>query len=88
MDPGQPRRDRHLHGAQPYFWAVDTAGNQLPYIDRIEARYFSDKQVAILSMMQGKIDIGGRMMNPDEFPLYVQNQEEGDYRVLQCRTPR
>ena len=67
----------------PYFWAVDTAGNQLPYIDRIEARYFSDKQVAILSMMQGKIDIGGRMMNPDEFPLYVQNQEEGDYRVLQ-----
>ena len=67
----------------PYFWAVDTAGNQLPYIDRIEARYFSDKQVAILSMMQGKIDIGRRMMNPDEFPLYVQNQEEGDYRVLQ-----
>ena len=67
----------------PYFWAVDTVGNQLPYIDRIDARYFSDKQVAILSMMQGKIDIGGRMMNPDEFPLYMQNQEEGDYRVLQ-----
>ena len=67
----------------PYFWAVDTVGNQLPYIDRIDARYFSDKQVAILSMMQGKIDIGGRMMNPDEFPLYMQNQEVGDYRVLQ-----
>ena len=67
----------------PYFWAVDTAGNQLPYIDRIEARYFSDKQVAILSMMQGKIDIGGRMMNPDEFPLYLRNQDEGDYRILQ-----
>ena len=67
----------------PYFWAVDTAGNQLPYIDRVEARYFSDKQVAILSMMQGKIDIGGRMMNPDEFPLYMENRDDGDFRVLQ-----
>ena len=44
----------------PYYWAVDQLGNQLPYIDGFYAEYFSDPQVAILSMMQGSIDIGGR----------------------------
>ena len=46
----------------PYFFAVDAAGNQLPYIDTLRAIFFADKQVAILNMMQGKVDIGGRMM--------------------------
>ena len=65
----------------PYFWAVDTAGNQLPYIDGMYAEYFSDPQVAILSMMQGSIDIGGRLMNPADFPLYKENENIGDYSV-------
>ena len=67
----------------PYFLAVDTAGNQLPYIDKLIATYFADKQVAILSMMQGQVDVGGRLMDPGSFALYKQNEEVGDYRILE-----
>ena len=71
------------HVRNPYYWAVDTAGNQLPYIDRMEAVIFSNSEVAILSMMQGTIHIGGRLTDPDQFPLYRQNETTGNYRVLQ-----
>ena len=67
----------------PYFFAVDGAGNQLPYIDRVKASFFADKQVAILAMMQGKVDIGGRLTDPGSFPLYKENEEIGNYRVLE-----
>ena len=67
----------------PYFFAVDAAGNQLPYIDRVKAAFFADKQVAILGMMQGKVDIGGRLTDPGSFALYKENEEIGNYRVLE-----
>jgi peptide/nickel transport system substrate-binding protein len=67
----------------PYFVAVDTAGNQLPYIDRMDVRFYSDTEVALLDMMQGKIDIGGRLLNPANFDLYKQNERIGNYRVLE-----
>ena len=67
----QERRDSTgiFFARNPYFFAVDGAGNQLPYIDRVKASFFADKQVAILSMMQGKVDIGGRLTDPGSFPL-------------------
>ena len=65
----------------PYFFAVDSAGNQLPYIDTFRAIFFADKQVAILNMMQGKVDIGGRLMDPGSFALYKQNEEVGGYNL-------
>ena len=34
----------------PYFWAVDTAGNQLPYIDRITMTLAETKSGATLTM--------------------------------------
>ena len=65
----------------PYFHAVDTEGNQLPYIDKVVSTYFADKEVAILNMMQGKIDLGGRLMNPASFALYKENEEIGGYQL-------
>ena len=81
----QERRDSTaiFFTRNPYFFAVDGAGNQLPYIDRVKASFFADKQVAILAMMQGTVDIGGRLTDPGSFPLYKENEEVGDYRVLE-----
>ena len=53
----------------------------MPYIDTFRAVFFADKQVAILNMMQGKVDIGGRLMDPGSFALYKQNEEVGGYNV-------
>jgi len=66
----------------PYFWAVDENGNQLPYIDEVDLQFFSDLQGAILAAMQGKVDIAGRFLTTEEFPLYKENEKAGNYRVL------
>jgi peptide/nickel transport system substrate-binding protein len=41
----------------PYYWKVDTAGNQLPYLERIVYQMVADPQVLLLKAMQGQIDL-------------------------------
>ena len=41
----------------PYYWKVDAAGNQLPYIDRIEATIVSDIEVVQGMVMSGQLDL-------------------------------
>jgi peptide/nickel transport system substrate-binding protein len=40
----------------PYYYAVDTAGNQLPYIDGVDYINVQDAQVELLQIRQGSID--------------------------------
>ena len=40
----------------PYYYAVDTDGNQLPYIDGLDWTNAQDKQVELLMVRQGTID--------------------------------
>lgn len=44
----------------PYFWQVDTAGNQLPYIDRIAFSISQDVQSLMLDAVSGKLDLQER----------------------------
>ncbi len=40
----------------PYFWQVDTPGNQLPYIDPLVAPIAQDVESLILEAVDGRID--------------------------------
>ena len=40
----------------PYFWQVDTAGNQLPYLDELFSPIAQDVESLILEAVGGKID--------------------------------
>lgn len=40
----------------PYYWKVDTEGNQLPYIDRIIGIAYQDDSSRIFAMLNGDID--------------------------------
>jgi peptide/nickel transport system substrate-binding protein len=44
----------------PYYWKVDTAGNQLPYIDRIIDEEVTDPEVRLLKLLAGEIDASWR----------------------------
>ncbi len=44
----------------PYYYAVDTAGNQLPYIDRVDVTYVEDLEVSLLKVLGGEQEICGR----------------------------
>ena len=40
----------------PYYWKVDSAGNQLPYIDEISGISYQDSEARTLAMISGDLD--------------------------------
>ena len=65
----------------PYFWAVDTAGNQLPYIDRITLTLAENTEVATLRAIAGEFDIQERHMGLNKLPVFLENAKKGNYTV-------
>ena len=55
-DPGT----RLLLDRNPYYYAVDTAGNQLPYIDSVDMTYVENLEVSKLRVIAGEQEICGR----------------------------
>jgi len=72
----------------PYYYGVDPAGNQLPYIDRIEWTTINDREVAFLEVIAGNIDFDrGCGIGITKYPLLKENEARGNYRTLQALTP-
>ncbi|MBV9356433.1 MAG: ABC transporter substrate-binding protein [Chloroflexi bacterium] len=65
----------------PYFWAVDTNGNQLPYIDRVSLTLAESLEVANLRAMAGELDLQTRHMDLQKLPAFVENREKSNYRI-------
>jgi peptide/nickel transport system substrate-binding protein len=67
----------------PYYFKVDTAGNQLPYIDRVTYDIIAEDQAAVLKAISGEIDMQTRSLDQTEArPVLVENQKRGDYRLF------
>jgi len=66
----------------PYYWMVDTAGNQLPYIDELVSNVAGDVETANLKVISGEIDLVGMGLSLQNYPLYKENEKKGNYRVL------
>ncbi len=71
---------RHLV-ANPYFFAVDTAGNQLPYINEQDEVYISDEEVRVLKLLNGEVDYKAQSVGLPSAPVLLEGQEAGDYRI-------
>lgn len=65
----------------PYFWAVDTAGNQLPYLDRAMLTLAENPEVINLRAIAGEYDYQERFMDLAKLPVFLENAERGGYRV-------
>ena len=66
----------------PYYWKVDTEGNQLPYIDRLEMRVSDSLEEITLMALNGQIDFQDRhIATVANQPLFYDGQEAGDYRL-------
>lgn len=71
---------RHLV-ANPYFFMVDTQGNQLPYISEQDEVYINDAQVRLLKLVNGEVDYKAQSLQLSDVPLLLENQEKGDYTI-------
>lgn len=68
----------------PYFWQVDTGGNQLPYLDGINFNIFQDVESLLLNALSGKIDMQERQINSlANKPTLSQNMKKGGYHLME-----
>jgi peptide/nickel transport system substrate-binding protein len=69
----------------PYFWKTDADGNQLPYIDRIEAKIVpaggNAAELITLKGIAGELDFQVRDIPLKDVPILKENEANGNYTV-------
>jgi peptide/nickel transport system substrate-binding protein len=66
----------------PYYYCVDTEGNQLPYIDGIDGVVVDDAQTQLLQVRQGSIDhLHFHDFQLADISTLLESQEQGNYDV-------
>ena len=67
--------------ANPYFYMVDTSGQQLPYINEMDEIYVGESEVRLLKLVNGEVDYKAQALQIDYVPLLLENQEKGGFIV-------
>jgi peptide/nickel transport system substrate-binding protein len=73
--------EHQLFVPNPYYYKVDTAGQQLPYIDEVEETYAPDAELIELKLINGEVQYKAQSLNIGSLPLYQQNQDKGNYDI-------
>ena len=72
----------------PYYWKIDLAGNQLPYIDEIES-VLVEREAMKLKVIAGEIDyITGELLDlwsAETYALLKEYEEQGNFTVRTSR---
>jgi peptide/nickel transport system substrate-binding protein len=66
----------------PYYVGVDTAGNQLPYLDEVRFTFFSDVQALNLAAIAGELDMQDRHINMMNYPVLKENEDKAGYNII------
>ncbi len=66
----------------PYYWKIDPAGNQLPYIDKITHELVENAEMVNMKAVQGELDMQMRHIRLQDYTLLMENRDRGNYRVL------
>ena len=70
-----------VYAANPYFFQVDTAGNQLPYIDYQNERYINENEIRLLKLVNGEVDYKSQSVQLESAPQLLDGAESGGYQV-------
>jgi peptide/nickel transport system substrate-binding protein len=67
----------------PYYWKVDPAGNQLPYIDTLQIEA-ADSEVKLVRAIAGEIDLadGESIDAASNYTLLKESEGEGNYQIV------
>lgn len=72
----------YVYERNPYYFKVDTAGNQLPYIDSIRSTEVSDTEMGTMKVLTGEIDYMREDTSLNKMPLYKSNESRGGFRTI------
>lgn len=80
---GQGSTNKVIAKRNPYYFKVDTAGNQLPYMDEATVEIVGDQQVMLLKAANGDFDFVdsyiGFVTTPENKAVFAENQQRGNY---------
>jgi peptide/nickel transport system substrate-binding protein len=71
---------RHLV-ANPYFFQVDTQGQQLPYISEQDEIYVNDPEARILKLINGDVHFKSQSLQMAMAPILLEKQDSGNYSM-------
>lgn len=63
----------------PYFWAIDADGKQLPYVDSLQKLVVENREVLTAKVLAGEGTQHSWFLTLADFPLYKQNEVDGNY---------
>ena len=66
----------------PYYWKVDTEGNQLPYIDSQVRLLVGEPEVVKLKVQAGEIDYGFYNLQVADLPVLKAGEADGGYTTI------
>ena len=75
------RFGNQYYSRNPYYFKVDTAGNQLPYIDKQARMLISDMEVVKLNVQSGKLDYADKFAIAD-LPVLRSGEGAGKYTTM------
>jgi peptide/nickel transport system substrate-binding protein len=65
----------------PYYFKVDTKGQQLPYIDKIVSTQQDNVEMVNLKVMTGDVDFLRESTALVKMPLYKQNEDKAGFKI-------
>ena len=65
----------------PYYFKVDTQGQQLPYIDKLASTQVNDMEAITLKILAGDVDFQRESTALVKMPLYMENAEKAGFRI-------
>jgi peptide/nickel transport system substrate-binding protein len=68
----------------PYYWKVDTDGNQLPYIDTLSFEFHEKQETMVLRALNGEIDMQDRhIASLQNKSVFFDGQQKGNYKLYE-----
>jgi peptide/nickel transport system substrate-binding protein len=83
----KPPADRLVFARNPYYYRVDGAGHQLPYIDQVIFS-IADSKIIAAKTGAGESDLQARYLRFDDYTFLKAGEGENDYKVRLWRTGR
>jgi peptide/nickel transport system substrate-binding protein len=90
LDPwlvvSQPSPGEFVLERNPYYYKVDTRGNQLPYIDRLHRKMVANSEMMVVKTLFGETDVQFQFLRLEDYPLLKESEDKGGYKVMLLRT--
>ena len=81
----KPPSERYVFARNPYYYRVDTAGRQLPYIDRVVLT-MADAKIIPAKTGAGESDLQARYLDFDNYTFLKSAETRNRYKVRLWRT--